>query len=156
MPGLVLSFIAAKEKTIDFSHSQPGDLLQLSPGITWNIGLYFQTKLRLSKHIMDVAGGELFNTNLLDARFIYQFSSKSFLRFILQYNDIRRNQDFYLDSVNNHEKDLGTQLLYSYKINPQTVFFLGYSDASYDDDSLERLEKTNKTIFLKMSYSWLY
>jgi len=156
IPGLMVNLFASSEETIDFSNSRPGDQIKLSPRITWNLGLHFQTQLRLTKQIMDVSGGELFNTNLLDARFIYQFSAQSFLRLIVQYNDTRKNQDLYLDNIDEHEKDLGTQLLYSYKINPQTVFFLGYSDASYRDDTLNKLEKTDKTLFLKMSYSWLY
>ncbi|HEX2678381.1 MAG TPA: hypothetical protein VHM19_17130 [Polyangiales bacterium] len=51
-------------------------------------------------------------------------------------------------------KSLGTQLLYSYKLNPQTVFFAGYSDNRIEDDATGRLEPTGRTLFLKLSYAW--
>jgi hypothetical protein len=49
---------------------------------------------------------------------------------------------------------MGRQLLFSYKINPQTVFFLGYSDNLYEDDALDTLEKTDRTWFMKIGYAW--
>ena len=52
--------------------------------------------------------------------------------------------------------DVATQLIYSYKINPQTVFFAGYSDFAYEDDELTRLEKDSKSLFMKFSYAWLH
>ena len=50
---------------------------------------------------------------------------------------------------------LSTQLIYAYKINPQTVFYLGYSDNSYQDDRLKSLERAQRTIYSKISYAWL-
>ena len=49
---------------------------------------------------------------------------------------------------------LGTQLLYSYKLNPQTVFFAGYSDNRLEDGTTGLLEPTGRTVFLKLSYAW--
>ena len=48
-----------------------------------------------------------------------------------------------------------TQLLYSYKLNPQTLFYLGYSDAGFQNDSLNTIETSNRTVFAKFSYAWL-
>jgi hypothetical protein len=45
-------------------------------------------------------------------------------------------------------------LLYSYKLNPQTVLFAGYSDNSIEDISTRELEKTGRTLFFKLSYAW--
>ncbi len=46
------------------------------------------------------------------------------------------------------------QFLFSYKINPQTVFFLGYSDNYLGDEQIE-LTQQNRTIFLKVGYAWM-
>ena len=46
-----------------------------------------------------------------------------------------------------------TQLLYSYKINPQTLFFIGYSDTGYQNDALSKMYQTNRTVFTKFSYA---
>ena len=153
--GLALNLSTSKEKTIDFVNSQSGDLFSLSPNITLNLGEHFQSQIRYTHQKMDVAGGELFKTRLIDARFIYQFSVESFIRLVVQYNDTERNKNLYINNIDENRRSLGTQLLYSYKINPQTVFFLGYSDSAFEDDNMNKLQKTDKTLFLKMSYSWL-
>ena len=72
----------------------------------------------------------------------------------MQHLDITRNADVYVDEVNANTRDVGRQLLYSYKINPQTVFFLGYSDNLTDDDILSGLTETDRTIFMKIGYAW--
>jgi hypothetical protein len=74
----------------------------------------------------------------------------------LVYSDINRNPDnnpFYESSEKNNS--LSTQLIYAYKINPQTVFFLGYSDNSYQDDDLSNLKQEQRTFFTKISYAWM-
>jgi len=52
------------------------------------------------------------------------------------------------------EHDLANQLLFAYKINPQTVAYIGYSDGyrALDQDPLEQQQRT---YFLKLSYAWL-
>ena len=91
---------------------------------------------------------------LADVRLTWQFNVRSFVRFTTQYFDIRRNPDVYVDTVDRREKDLGRQLLFSYKLNPQTVFFLGYSDALIQDDNLDSLETSDRTWFAKIGYAW--
>jgi hypothetical protein len=48
-----------------------------------------------------------------------------------------------------------TQLLYSYQLNPQTVFYAGYSNNEIQDDQLTELTETGRTFFLKFSYAWI-
>jgi hypothetical protein len=47
-----------------------------------------------------------------------------------------------------------SQLLYSYKLDPQTVLFAGYSDNSLEDDATRELEKMGRTLFFKLSHAW--
>ena len=99
-------------------------------------------------------GVPVFDATLADIRATWQFNVRSFLRFTMQYQDIERNLDVYVDPEFAREKDIGRQLLYSYKLNPQTVFFLGYSDRYVDDDSLDDLTAEDRTIFMKIGYAW--
>ena len=98
---------------------------------------------------------DLFTANLTDARLSYQFNNRSFVRWAVIYRDIERNPNNYIDDVTAHYKGFSTQLLYSYKVNPQTVFFAGYSDNGYQDDDLSKIEKTDRSVFMKMSYAWM-
>ncbi|MGB5354893.1 MAG: hypothetical protein WBM54_14870, partial [Woeseia sp.] len=64
-------------------------------------------------------------------------------------------QDQYIETVVAKRRGLGRQLLYSYKLNPQTVFFLGYSDNLLEDDDLTDMITTDRTVFMKVGYAWL-
>ena len=98
---------------------------------------------------------QLFTANLSDFRATYQFDQRQFLRLILVYSDIERNQQNYTFDVDSNSKGLGMQLLYSYKLNPLTKFFVGYSDSSYQDDVVTSLTKSERSVFMKVSYAWL-
>ena len=99
-------------------------------------------------------GEKIFDATLADTRLTWQFNVRSFIRLTVQYQDIERNPDVYIEPTDAREKDVGRQLLYSYKLNPQTVFFLGYSDSYVDDDSLDRLTAEDRTWFMKIGYAW--
>jgi hypothetical protein len=99
-------------------------------------------------------GENIFDAKVYDLRLTWQFNSRSFLRFTTQRFDIERNQALYDDEVDEHSRDVGRQLLYSYKLNPQTVFFLGYSDQFVDDDQLSGLTETDRSLFMKIGYAW--
>ena len=120
-----------------------------------NLNRHLELRFRHSFETMDVAGDDLFTANLTDARISYLFNTRSFVRLAVIYRDIERNPDNYIDDVNESYKGFSTQFLYSYKVNPQTVFFAGYSDNGYQDDDLTKIEKTDRSVFLKMSYAWM-
>ena len=96
----------------------------------------------------------MFLANVSQARFIYQFNSRMFIRSILQYVDVRRNQKLYEDEIDPVSKRLFTQFLFSYKLNPRTVFYLGYSDNhnAYQDINLTQVDRA---LFLKIGYAWV-
>ena len=104
----------------------------------------------------DQTGEKIFKADLTDLRVTWQFNLRSFVRFTMQRQLVTRNLDLYIASDTQAESlNVGTQLLYSYKVNPQTVIFAGYSDSALDDDSLLELTRTDRTVFAKVSYAWL-
>ena len=76
----------------------------------------------------------------------------------MQYQNIERNPERYDVPVARETRTLFTQLLFSYKVNPQTVLFLGYSDNARGllTAELERndIMRTDRTFFLKLGYAW--
>jgi len=54
--------------------------------------------------------------------------------------------------VDANSRGLFTQLLFSYKINPQTVLFLGYSDNSLGARGID-LVRADRTFVLKIGYA---
>ena len=140
---------------IDFDNNRLGRLTQIEPSISWNMGQHLEVNLTHYYKKLEVQNQALFTANLSDLRITYQFDQRQFLRFIAIYSDIERNPDLYTLSVDRRSRDLGMQLLYSYKVNPLTKFFVGLSNAAQQDDVVSTLSNTEQSVFMKFSYAWL-
>lgn len=148
--------------SIDFANSQLGDSNQISPGIDWQVNQHILTSLRYSKRSFDVGKQRLFSESATNLRASYLFDQRSTLRLTLQLRDIQKDPTLYntydngdpTDDEQNRERFLATQLLYSYKINPQTLFFAGYSDNGFQNDNQTEIEKEKRSVFMKFSYAW--
>jgi len=154
-PSWYLSTFARYGDHIDYDNNRLGKQLLVRPRIHWNVGKSLQFKLRHTYQNLDVNSQQLFTANLSDFRVTYQFNQRQFLRLILVYSDIERNPQNYTFDVDASSKGLGTQLLYSYKLNPLTKFFVGYSDSAYQDDVVTSLTQSERSVFMKLSYAWL-
>lgn len=152
--GVRLEAYSRIGELIDYANNQLGDSLVFGGSLTWQIGTHLQFNGSFETNQMDVEGGELFSAQQSDIRLTYQFDMRSYIRMVVQYTDITRDQSLYSDDVDANSKYLNTQLLYSYKINPQTLFFLGYSDRGHQDDDLSKILRTDRTVFAKFSYAW--
>jgi hypothetical protein len=154
-PSLQLGMLVRIEDVVDFANTRLGRSKRFGPELIYQWGRHLQVDLNYREQHFDVDGGRLFKARLLDSRLTYQFSNRSFLRFTAQYVDNDRNPDLYVRPVQSRSKNLGTQLLYSYKLNPVTLFFLGYADAGFQNDNFNSIEPTSRTLFAKFSYAWL-
>ncbi len=140
--------------SLDYANSREGRLLMLEPGITYNIGRHLYIQLDGVYEELTVPAGRVYRANLLQGRFVYQLSVRSFVRVIAQYLDLSRNPALYTADVAAADRELFNQLLFSYKINPQTVMFLGYSDNHFGERGID-LQATDRTVFVKIGYAWL-
>ncbi len=153
--GLFLGIWARVGDQVDFDNSRLGDEIKLQPRVSWNVNQHLMLRLQSSLVKLDSKEGpNIFDAKVHDVRATWQFSVRSFVRLTVQQQDIKRNQAMYIDEVDSRSRDIGRQLLYSYKLNPQTVFFLGYSDRHIDDDMLGSLTETDRTLFMKIGYAW--
>jgi Domain of unknown function (DUF5916)/Carbohydrate family 9 binding domain-like len=144
---------------VDYDNDRPGRLFRVVPGLTLDLGRHFHTQIDETFERLNVAGGRLYTANLTQLRLIYQFSVRTFGRAIVQYTDIDRDVSLYdpvlnPDGVQAHERELLTQLLYSYKINPQTLIYAGYSDNRTTEDFVD-LTQRDRTLFIKVGYAWV-
>ncbi|MCC6201643.1 MAG: carbohydrate binding family 9 domain-containing protein [Gammaproteobacteria bacterium] len=143
-------------RSIDFANTRPGDILTIAPGFTVQLGRHLQAHLNYNHQELKVTGGRLYATDLIDLRLTWQFSNRSFVRAIAVSSDTRRDPSLYLAPVAPRSRSLSTQLLYSYRFNAQTRFFIGYSDRAIDDPAGTGLAATNHTVFAKLSVAWQY
>lgn len=140
---------------IDFANGGVGRLISSNPDIKWNISENLSLNIAHTYSRLKVDNGIAFESNLSDARITWQFNNRSFVRLTLQRGDTLYDPDVYASPINRRERDLHTQWLYSYKINPQTVFFAGYSDGAIDDDTLDGLQRNERSVFSKISYAFI-
>jgi hypothetical protein len=153
--GLSLGSYIQYGDQIDFANTRLGDQLYLEPFLRWNINRHLLLRLQGAIASLDTKQGEkIFDANVFDTRLTWQFSVRSFVRLTIQSSDVSRNPDVYIEPVDARTRNIGRQLLYSYKINPQTVFFLGYSDQYVDEDDLDGLTASGRSWFMKIGYAW--
>ena len=145
---------------VDFANTRLGQRSRIGGGVRWNIGVRTRIDADHSYDDLDVEGGRLFAAKVTQLKAVYQFNIRTFARAILQYTDISRDPGLYLHQrVDSRAKRLFPQLLFSYKLNPQTVFFAGYSGTSRggDVDGVDvGLTEADRTLFIKLGYAWLF
>lgn len=144
---------------IDYGHDRLGDLVEVAGNITVFVTDhlefdFYQTYSKLDAKNNQGVEANVYIANVSELRLSYQFDVYSYLKLSLVYSDVDRNPDNNNALYSATNKDLSSQLIYAYKLNPQTVFFLGYSDNSYQDYELTRLERAERTFFTKISYAW--
>lgn len=138
---------------IDYSNTRQADRLSIKPGINLNLGRHIQLNYSHNYEKLSVESGRLYTANISETRLIYQFDKRALIRAILQYVDYRRNTEVYTFEIDPVFKSLFTQFLFSYKLNPRTVLFIGYSDNYYGNQDFS-LEQNDRTVFVKLGYSW--
>ena len=141
-------------KQIDFSNDRLGNEFKTETRISYDVGEHIRLSVDYEYQTLEAEGAEVYTAKLLDTRMTYQIDDKQFVRVILSVSDIQRNQNNYRDAVDAEYEDRGLQLLYSYKVNPLTKFFIGYSDAAYRNDNVKKVTANEQSLFMKFSYAW--
>ncbi len=150
--GVYLNCSLNMADEIDYMHARPGKLFLIEPKTTLRFGKHLQVSLSYSYSHLNLEQGRLYSVHVLQNRLVYYLSKRAFLRGIIQYTDISRNPALYPNGADPVSRKLFTQFLFSYKINPRTVLFLGYSD-TYQGLLDVDLTQTNRTFFFKIGYA---
>ncbi|MGB1199050.1 MAG: DUF5916 domain-containing protein [Thalassotalea sp.] len=141
---------------IDYDNNRLGKGKEFIANVTYNATKHLEIDFYQTYETLDADDDNVYKAFLSELRLSYQFDVRSYLKLNLVYSDIEINTaNNPMIAVSRKNNDLSAQLIYAYKINPQTVFFLGYSDFSYQDDDLRKLERAERTFFTKISYAWL-
>jgi hypothetical protein len=150
--GIGYSIYTTFGDTIDYSNSRPAKSKLLMPNLEFNIGKHLNLNISYIFEHLSLRDEKIYSANILQTRFVYNLNVRTFVRAIFQYTHIDRNTDLYLSAVDPVTKTLFTQFLFSYKINPRTVLFIGYSDNHLGMKGYD-LTRTDRTFFLKIGYA---
>lgn len=139
---------------VDYANAREGSRVQLNPGLSYQLGRHLRVEANHFFERMEDGGVRLYTANVFDATVAWQFNARSFVRAIVQFVDYDFNIDLYTDGRDRRFQHVFNQFLYSYKINPQTVLFLGYSDNSYGAYNYD-IVRADRTVFAKIGYAWV-
>jgi len=142
---------------IDFAGERGGDRRRLSAAVTWYAGTRLSLAAAWIHETFDLDGpgagaGRLYTAGLGEVRAVYQLTRRTFARLIVQYGETRADEELAVDREP-LEESLLTQLLLSYRVNPWTAVYLGYSDTARGDRSVE-LTRDHRTVFVKLGYAF--
>jgi hypothetical protein len=141
---------------VDYANSRKAHgVIQVSPAIEYRPATRVSLQLSYTLDQLSVDGGRLYQANLAQLKAVYHLNVRTFVRAILQYTDIVRDAGLYLYPVAPRTRRFFSQYLFSFKFNPQTVIFAGYSDnaaAMRGND----LQQQNRTFFVKLGYAWAF
>ena len=147
-----LGLVARVGEELDVANNRTAANLGLSPSARLYVGRRLNVNLQHDFQRLSAEGARVFTVNLLQSRIVYHLNLRTFVRAIVQYQHIDRNPAAYSFPVEETSSSVFTQLLISYKLNPQTVAFVGYSDSHRGTDAIE-LTRANRTFFVKLGYA---
>jgi len=144
---------------IDFDNSRPGHGADINLQATIRPTDHLTLGLVAARSWINVdphdGGGSrrLFTADIGRLKATYTFTARAFVRLIGQYVATRRDPSLYSFSINERDGTFTGSALFAYKLNWQTVMFVGYGDnrTLTEDD---HYAKANRQFFLKLSYAF--
>ena len=132
-------------EAIDFNDARQAEFLEITPQANVNVGRHVSAELAYAYQSFETKdGARIFDVHLPQARLLWHFNRRAYVRTIVQYQQVSAIED---------SRELLTQLLFSYRVNAQTVFLAGYSD---DYEGERDLTRTERAVFVKVGYAWLF
>ena len=160
----VISFVSFDGwvgEEVDFAQNRLGRGANMNTSIQLRPGQHMQVSLLSGIRWLNIAGDRLFTSQIERVKATYTFNSRMFVRTILQNQRTHRDRLLSGDDPNDPDDDvsryggaLSGQLLFAYKLNWQTVFYVGYGDLREVTGSEGEFEPSNRQFFAKVSYAF--
>jgi hypothetical protein len=153
-----VSFDGTLGQDIDFANARPGNGAAANVSARVNATDHLELNVVQNRQQLHVGRattdrGRLFAANVSRVRGTYTFTSRMFVRLIAQHVSTTRNPDLYLLPVASRSATFSGSALFAYKLNWQSVLFVGYGD-DRELSELHRLEPAARQLFMKLSYAF--
>jgi hypothetical protein len=161
-PGKVFSFFSLSGRVgqeVDFDNDRRGTGMTLFTRADVRPTDQLLLTLNADRRFLDVpdSNGEesrLFTADVLRLRANYTFSARSWLRLIGQYVSTERDPALYTFPVREESGTFSSSAVFAYKLNWQTVLFLGLADNQLYEPVTDGLEAADRSVFVKVSYAF--
>ncbi len=154
----VLSFVTLDGwvgQEVDFSKNRLGDGANVSPGAVIRPNNHLEIRLTNAVRWLNVDHGRLFTAQTERVRATWTFDSKRYLRLVVQNQRANRNRVLFDDqTISQHAGRIASQLLFAYKVNWQTVLFVGAGDLHDVTAEEGDFRKAARSVFMKVSYAF--
>jgi len=120
---------------------------------TDHLGLDVRAERRWLDESVTGRSGRLFTADVARVKATYVFDARMLVRIIGQYVETRRDPSLWVQPVPRREGSFAGSALFSYKVNWQTVLFIGYGDDRTLQETGE-LTRADRQFFLKVSYAF--
>jgi Domain of unknown function (DUF5916) len=143
---------------VDFSNSRLGQGAKVTLGGTVRPTDHLEIALTSGVRWLDEnltgQSDRLFTSQIERIKATYTFNSRMFVRAIVQNQRTNNDQAMYIDAVDHIDGSLATQLLVAYKINWQTLLYVGVGDLRQATLDQGNLEPSSRQFFFKVSYAF--
>ncbi|HTQ78657.1 MAG TPA: DUF5916 domain-containing protein, partial [Thermoanaerobaculia bacterium] len=150
----LLSLDGSQGDDVDFDGARKGTGGMVTLAANLRPASALSLRIDASRRWLDLPEGRLFTAQVGRLKATYNFSSRCFLRLIGQQVRVDENTALSAVPVEAHSKDFTGSALFAYKIDWQTVLFVGYGDERSLADLTGQLERANREFFLKVSYAY--
>jgi hypothetical protein len=155
----LISINGTTGQEIDFANSRPGSGSTVNLQATLNPTNHLNVDLVHNERWVNVedpsqVSRRLFTARVSRVRGTYTFTARLFARAIVQYVGTGRDASLYVDaSTVPRDGVVSAQALLSYKLNWQSVMFVGYGDDRELTDR-DQFVKSGRQVFVKLSYAF--
>jgi hypothetical protein len=160
-PGRILNTIAVEAfmgEEVDFDNERKGTGATLIASLTLRPNDHLSLSGNASTRWLNIddpalGSGRLFLAQVERLRASWSFSSHAFVRLIGQHVQTTRAPSLYRFPVASRDAESTLSGLVGYKLNWQTVVYLGYGDDRAYAPRTDRLERSGRQAFAKVSYA---
>jgi len=141
-------------QAIDYANNRLGRKRGIGGAFTLHPDKHANLSFEIEQEKFFESDTYLYKADILQGNFVYNFSTRFFVRTIVQYTNIQRNLDLYIeDYYEPTNRYVYSQFLINYKINPRTLCYLGFSTGRSATE-LYPLQTFNKAVFFKIAYAF--
>ncbi|HJZ12796.1 MAG TPA: hypothetical protein VJ521_11635, partial [Acidobacteriota bacterium] len=142
---------------IDFENARPGSGSNITLQATMRPTAHLTLIADASREWLDLdappLSGRLYTSTIARLKGVYVFDARSFVRAIAQYVTTTRDPNLYTFVADRRDGSFLGSILYGYRLNWQTVLFVGFGHNGFVDES-NSLVNTDRSFFVKVSYAW--
>ena len=150
LPAVQVDGIAGQK--IDYAGARVGTGATVNFGATFRATDHLEAQLTTTREWLDLDEGRLFSATIDWLKVTYTFSSRTLVRLIAQQNEVERNAALYSGEILDRDRSVSLSGLYAYRLNWQTVFFLGFGDSSITADRGQLVHQP-RSVFMKIAYA---